>query len=228
MATNLNRPVVKLESVKPVVGKPSVHPVSKPQARPAKSKPSSHGLPWEMTAPEAWDPKILSVDECMGHLSNAERLTIELERFGHFMVDAKYHWTQTEVDAEWDRLNALKEAQASTQPSPAFVLNRDFNAEPEPEQNEEVDEQDLLLPFQYKPDPNNEIDWEAIRAQPRSRVEDSPACKATVLNLKKRKSEEDLEEDHDVIKNKYQALQGKYTFFQFIFFSLINLFYFSF
>ena len=45
MATNLNRPVVKLESVKPVVGKPSVHPFSNPQVRPAKSKPSSHGLP---------------------------------------------------------------------------------------------------------------------------------------------------------------------------------------
>ena len=129
MATNLNRPV-KLESVKPVVGQPYVHPFSKPQARPSKSKPSSHGLPWEMTAPEAWDPKIQSVDECMGHLSNAERLTIELERFGHFTVDEGHRWNQAEIDDEWDRLNALKKARAPTQPSPAFVLNWDFKTEP--------------------------------------------------------------------------------------------------
>ena len=77
----------------------------------------------------------------------------------------------------------------------------------------------MLLPFQYKPDPNNTIDWDAIRAQPRSsRVEDSAAYKASVVNLKKRKSEEDLEEDHEAIKKKYEALQGKYTFFNFSFF----------
>ena len=172
-----------------------------------------------MTAPEAWDPKIQSVDECMGHLSNTELLTIELERFGHFTVDEGHRWTQSEIDFEWARLNALKEARVSTKPSPAFVLNWDFKSEPEPKQEEEVDEQDLLLPFQYKPDPNNEIDWDAIRAQPRSRVEDSPAYKAAVVNIKNRKSEEDLEEDKDVLKKKYEALKGKYfTFFNFSFF----------
>ena len=121
----------KQQSVK-LVDKPLVDTFSKPQARPTKSKPSSHGLPWEMTAPEAWDPKIQSVDECMSHLSNTERLTIELERFGHFTVDAGYHWTQAEVDAEWDRLNASKLAKAPTEPSPAFMLNWDFKPASKP------------------------------------------------------------------------------------------------
>ena len=178
MATNLNRPVVKLESVvKPVVGKPSVHPFSKPQARPSKSKPSSHGLPWEMTAPEAWDPKIMSVDECMSHLSNAERLTIELERFGHFTVEEGHRWTQDEIDAEWARLIELKKA--PTQPSPAFVLNWDFKPEPEPKYHVvSDDEDDLVLPFAYKPDPTKQIDWDAIRAHPHvANVENSAASK---------------------------------------------------
>ena len=153
-----------------------------------------------MTAPEALDPKIYTVDECMGHLSNAERLTIELEQFGHFTVNDGHRQTQTEIDDEWARLNASKLAKAPTTPSPAFFLNRDFKPEPEPKQEEEVDEQDICLPFQNKPDPNNEIDWEAIRAQPRSRVEDSPAYKAAVINIKKRKSEEDLLVDNDAIK----------------------------
>ena len=209
MATNLNRPVVKLESVKPVVGKPSVHPFSKPQARPSKSKPSSHGLPWEMTAPEAWDPKIQSVDECMGHLSNTELLTIELERFGHFTVEEGHRWTQDEIDAKWARLNELKKA--STQPSPAFVLNWDFKPEPKPEPKYPgvYDDEDFMaLPFAYKPDPTKQIDWDAIRAQPCNRVEDSRAYNAAV-NLKKRKSEEDLEEDRDAIKKKYKEMKGK-------------------
>ena len=98
-----------------------------------------------------------------------------------------------------------------------------FKPEPEPEYHgevEEVDEQDLLLPFVYKPDPNNEIDWDAIRAQPHvANVENSEAYKTAVVNLKKRKSEEDLKVDQEAIIKKYEALQGKYfTFFNFSFF----------
>ena len=195
----------KQQSVK-LTGKPQVQPFSKPQVR-TKSEPriksEDHrlpGLPWDMTAPEAWENKVYSLEETLGHLSNAERLTEELERFGHFTVEEGDRWTQTEIDAEWSRLHPP----SSSPRSLAFVLNWDYK--PEPKQNEEVDEQDLYLPFQYKPDPNNEIDWDAIRAQSCSRVEDSPAYKA---NIKKRKSEEDLEEDHDVIKKKYKALKGK-------------------
>ena len=143
MATNSNSPIIKLESVKPVVGnKPQVHPFSKPQVRPnsVKSEPSitikseDHRLPglsWDMTAPEAWENKVYSIEETLGHLSNTERLTIELERFGHFTVGEEGRWTQAEVDVEWARLNALKEERAPSQPSPAFVLNRDFKPEPE-------------------------------------------------------------------------------------------------
>ena len=58
---------------------------------------------------------------------------MELERFGHFTVDEGYHWTQAEVDAEWDRLNTAKLAKAPTEPSPAFVLNWDFKPAAEPE-----------------------------------------------------------------------------------------------
>ena len=66
-------------------------------------------------------------------MSHTERLTVELERFGHFTVDEGYHWTQAEVDAEWDRLNATKLAKAPTEPSPAFVLNWDFKPAPKPQ-----------------------------------------------------------------------------------------------
>ena len=104
----------------------------------------------------------------MGHLSNAERLTEELERFGHFTVEEGGRWTQAEIDAEWSRLHPP----SSSPRSLAFVLNWDYKPEPKQEEQKEVDEQDLCLPFVYKPDPNNTIDWDAVRAQPRSRVED--------------------------------------------------------
>ena len=146
MATNSNR----LQSVVKLVNKPSVQPFNKPQARPNKPTSQNHGLHWEMTAPEAWDPKIQSLDDC------------------------------------------------------------DFR----------LDEQDLLLPFVYKSDPNNEIDWDAIRAQPHvANVVNLAAYKTAVVNLKKKKSEEDLEVDQEAIRKKYEALQGKYfTFFNFSFF----------
>ena len=163
-------------------------------------------------------------------MNDKERLTFELERFGHFTIEEGGRWTQAEIDAEWARQYAAKLVNAPTERSPAFVLNQDFKSEPEPEyhvvSDEEVDEQDLLLPFVYKPDPNNQIDWDAIRAQPRIRVEDSPAYKTALVNLKKKKYEEDLEVDTEAIKNKYQALKGKvFPFSIFHFFILINLFY---
>ena len=160
-----------------------------------------------MTAPEAWDPKIQSLEDCMSHLSNKERFNLELERFGHLTVEEGHRWTQAEIDTEWARQIAAKLVNAPTERSPAFVLNRDFKPEPEHHgEAEEVDEQDLLLPFVYKPDPNNKIDWDAVRAQPHeANVENSAAYKTAVVNLKKRKSEEDLEVDQEAIKKKYEA-----------------------
>ena len=114
------------------------------------------------------------------------------------------------MDAEWNRQKAIiNDGFQSTAFSPAFVLNWDFKPEPEPEYHEEVDEQDLVLPFQYKPDSSKEIDLDAVRAQSRSRFVDSTAFKAAMVNLKKRKSDEDLEKDKEEIKIKYEALKGK-------------------
>jgi hypothetical protein len=81
------------------------------------------------------------------------------------------------------------------------------------------------LPFEYKPDPTKTIDWDAIRAQPYHRTEDSAAYKAAVLNSKKRKSEEDLEEDVAAIKSKFKALKSKFVF---VYFKLNNFFNFYF
>ena len=238
MATNS---IIKLESVKPVGNKPQVQPFSKPQVR-TKSEPiksENHrlpGLPWDMTAPEAWENKVYSLEDTLSHLNNAERLTYELERFGqHFTVEEGGRWTQAEVDEEWARLHPP----SSSPRSLAFVLNWDFKPatepeyivldndyKPEPKQEEEVDEQDLCLPFVYKPDPSKQIDWDAIRAQHRiercNRVEDSPAYKNAVVNIKKRKSEEDLQkEDLEEIKKKYKALQGKiFSFSIFFYFNI--------
>ena len=84
----------------------------------------------------------------------------------------------------------------------SFVLNPNFKLNPEHEYHAVSDDNELALPFENKPDPTKQIDWDAVRAQPRSRVEDSPAKKAAVMNLKKRKSEEEFEEDQDEIKKK--------------------------
>ena len=188
MATNSNR----LQSVVKLVKKPPVQPFNKPQARQQPSSRTPQPL------------KVDSFEDQLGHLNNAERLTFELERFGHLTIDEGGRWTQAEIDAEWERQYAAKLVNAPTEPSPAFILNWDFKQEPEPEyrvvSDEEVDEQDLLLPFVYKPDPNNQIDWDAIRAQPHvAFVENSAAYKTAVVNLKKSKSEEDLEVDKDAI-----------------------------
>ena len=171
----------------------------------------------------------------MRHLNDAQRLTYELERFGYFTVEEGGRWTQAAIDEEWARLHPP----SSSPRSLAFVLNWDFKPatepeyivldndyKPKPKQEEEVDEQDLCLPFVYKPDPNKQIDWDAIRAQHRiercNRVEDSPAYKNAVVNIKKRKSEEDLQkEDLEEIKKKYKALQGKvFSFSIFFYFNI--------
>ena len=111
MATNNT---IRLQSV---VAKSANQPFSKPSSR----------------APQP--SKIQSLEEVMGHLSNTEWHTLsntELERFGHFTVDEGQRWTQAEIDAEWDRLNAAKLDKAPTERSPAFVLNWDFKPATEP------------------------------------------------------------------------------------------------
>ena len=74
-----------------------------------------------------------------------------------------------------------------TQPSPAFVLIWGFKLEPEyhviSDDEQEVDEQDLVLAFKYKHDHTKQIDWDAVPAQPRNRVENSSANKTAVVNL---------------------------------------------
>ena len=69
----------------------------------------------------------------MGHLSNKERLTVELERFSHFTVDEGHRCTQAAIDTEWARLNAAKEQNTPTERSMAFVLNWVFKPATEPQ-----------------------------------------------------------------------------------------------
>ena len=196
MATNKN------EKIQSVVSKPPAYPFGKPQARPTSSRTPQPS-------------KIESLEDSISHLNNVQRLTFELERFGYFTIEEGDRWTQAEIDAEWARINASKEQ--TTHRSAAFVLNWDFKPEPEPKYHEvSADDSFLALPFAYKPDPSKQIDCEAVRAQPHvANVQDSPAYKAAVS--KKRKSEEDLAVDTDAIKKKYEALQSKYYFFQFLF-----------
>ena len=141
MATNKTH-----HQIRSVVTKPSGQ-FSQPQARPSSRAPQP--------------PKVYeTLGDYMSEMNDQERLTFELERFGHFTVEEGDRWTQAEIDAEWSRLHPP----SSSPRSLAFVLNWDYKPEPEPKQNEEVDEQDLLLPFVYKPNPNNTIDWDAVRA----------------------------------------------------------------
>ena len=122
MATN--------NKINSVVTKPSVYPFNKLQARPTSraSLSQSHGLPWEMTALEARDPKIVSYEESINpNWSKEERLMFELKS-GHFTVEEGDPWTQAEVNAAWTRIN-----------TPTAV-----SQEPEYHRvDEEVDEQDL-------------------------------------------------------------------------------------
>ena len=81
-----------------------------------------------------------------------ERLGHEVS-FGRFTVEeGDSEWTQAEVNAEWSRQKALTNMPSVTQPSPPFVQNWDFKPEPEAEYHN-VSDDELALPFQYKPDP---------------------------------------------------------------------------
>ena len=118
--------------IKSVVTKPSGQ-FSQPQARPSNRTPQPQ--------------KVESLGDYLSKMNDQERLTFELDRFGHFTVEEGDCWTQTEIDAEWSRLHPP----SSSPRSLAFVLNWDFKPasapEPEPKQEEEVDEQDLCLPL---------------------------------------------------------------------------------
>ena len=228
------------ESSSEQFNKPQVRQGSSVNSEPVKVKSES------LSKPQA-NPSNTQIVEpfenMVRHLNNAERLTYELERFGqHFTVEEGDRWTQAEVDEEWARLHPP----SSSPRSLAFVLNWDFKPatepeyivldndyKPEPKQEEEVDEQELCLPFAYKPDPSKQIDWDAIRAQHRiercNRVEDSPAYKNAVVNIKKRKSEEDLQkEDLEEIKKNTRLYKVKYFHFQYFFISIFNFLFFYF
>ena len=102
----------KNEKIRSVVTK-SDQSFSKPQVKQPSNKPS----------------KIQSMEDCISHLSNTQRLTFELERFGHFTIEGGDRWTQAEIDTEWVRINAAKAPTDSEHRSAAFVLNCDFEPE---------------------------------------------------------------------------------------------------
>ena len=118
MATNNNK--TRLQSVG---GKPPIHTFSKPQQSPSKSR-----------APQK-PSKLQLLEDFIGHLSNEERLSFELDRFGYFTFeDSRWdRWTQAEIDTEWARQIAAKTPANVTERSPAFALNWDFKPQPEPQ-----------------------------------------------------------------------------------------------
>ena len=163
MATN-----IRLQSV---VVKTSIQPFSKPRAH---RQPS----------------KVETLEDYLSDMNDQERLTFELERFGHFTVEEGDRWTQTEIDAEWARLNASKLTEASTERSPAFTLNWNFKPEPEPKYIVLDDDQPApvpvkpLMPVAKETPVNYWDDWRAREAKEERQKE------AERL-LKKRKSDED-------------------------------------
>jgi hypothetical protein len=196
--------------LKSVVVKPPVHPLSRPSQRPASHDQASHDQASHAQTSRSASPPSKTIS--FGDLVNPDwpkekRLMYKLQYFGHFDVDDEDEWTQAEVDAEWVRQQTINMGRAPvTERSQAFILNPNFKPPSPPK--EESDEEEYRLPFEYKPDPTRTIDWDAIRAQPYQRSEDSAAYKAAVLNSKKRKSEEDLEEDVEAIKSKFKALKS--------------------
>ena len=223
MATNNSK-------VKSIVVKPPVYPLSRPSQRPAspvsRSASQRHQASQPTTSRSASPP---SETISFGDLVNPDwpkekRLVYQLQYFGHFNVDSEHEWTQEEVDAEWVCQQTINMGRAPvTERSQAFILNPNFKPPSPPK--EESDDEDYTLPFEYKPHPTLSIDWDAVRAQPYQRSEDSAAYKAAVLNSKKRKSEEDLEEDVEAIKSKFKALKSKFVF---VYFKLNNFFNFYF
>ena len=69
-----------------------------------------------MTAPESWDPKIVSYGDVINpDWSKELRPIFEIRHWGHFTVEeGDSPWTQAEIDAEWARQKAPTNV---TQPS---------------------------------------------------------------------------------------------------------------
>ena len=118
MGTNNRTNNVKLESAVKL-GKPPVYQpctFNKPQARPSSRTPKPQ--------------KVESLGDYLSKMNDQERLTFELDRFGHFTVEeGDSPWTQAEVDEEWARLHPP----SSSPRSLAFILNWDFKPASEPE-----------------------------------------------------------------------------------------------
>ena len=154
--------------IKSVVTKPSGQ-FSQPQARPSSRTPKPQ--------------KVESLGDYLSKMNDQERLTFELDRFGHFTVEEGDRWTQTEIDAEWSRLHPP----SSSPRSLAFVLNWDFKPasapEPAPEPKYIVLDDDLpakpFMPVAKETPVNYWDDWRAREAKEAERL------------LKKRKSEDD-------------------------------------
>ena len=168
--------------IKSVVTKPSGQ-FSQPQAGPSSRTPKPQ--------------KVESLGDYLSKMNDQERLTFELERFGHFTVEEGDRWTQTEIDAEWSRLHPP----SSSPRSLAFVLNWDFKPasapEPAPEPKYIVldDDDDQppvpvqvpaisssakpVMPVAKETPVNYWDDWRAREAKEAERL------------LKKRKSDED-------------------------------------
>ena len=90
-----------------------------------------------MTAPESWDPKIVSYGDVINpDWSKELRHIFELRHGGHFTVEVDDSpWTQAEIDAEWARQKAPTNMPVTNR-SPAFVLNPNFKPEPEQQYHE--------------------------------------------------------------------------------------------
>ena len=114
-SNNKSSQSARLQSVQPVVNKPPVQPFSKPSSR----------------APQP--SKVESFEDYLSDMNDKERLTFELERFGHLTIEEGGRWTQAEIDAEWEPQYAAKLFNAPTEHCPAFIPNWDFKPAPEPE-----------------------------------------------------------------------------------------------
>ena len=77
MATNNNK--TRLQSSVKLVGKPLIQPFNKPQARPSSRAPQPS--------------KVETLEDYLSDMNDQERLTFELERFGHFTIVEGDRWT---------------------------------------------------------------------------------------------------------------------------------------
>ena len=165
--------------VKSIVSKPPVHPMNRPSQRQQASQPTTS----RSASPPA---EIISFGDLVNpDWSKEKRLVYTIQYLGHFYPGEDSDWTQEEVDAEWARQQAIANRGRSpvTERSPAFILNTNFKC-PSPPPPTNDDDEEYRLPIEYKPHPTLSIDWDAVRAQPYQRTEDSAAYKAAVLNSK--------------------------------------------